>query len=589
MAFACTFLPPSCCLFTPNSPAKLAETEVLVNDVPIVGLLDGGSSVTYARLSTIRDLGLEEALKSPSIPGATAVNYSPVSFIGEVPVTMNMAGLVVEIPVHVSRDEDCQMGLLLGADFELKINQLGYVLGVNRLTRRVWLRAAEDVEKLPGPEVAMVNALSHLDDSLFERPDGRCIVRVEETVELPARSDTFIWGIIEGEFEQNVPVLMKDEAGGLNDGVVIGKTVSCPGQTHRIPLRILNAGVADVVLYKNKRLGKAEPLSDDYEVSEIVPPAHLNGVVASTSPYVPPELRLEEKLPVYPDASCSLLDGLKLDDAAISAEGKETLRALVLEFADAFVGPDGVIGHYRGPYKHHIHLIDESKVVRMRPYPVPHALRPEVMRQIEDMLRQGIIRESNSPFCSPIILVKKADKRSYRFVVDYRALNANTKRETYILPLISDILDEIGTKTLFSTFDLAAGFHQVEVAEESRHRTAFGCFMGAYEFVRMPFGVAGGPKTLQDLMNTFRRQLSSKCLVYLDDVIIGSEGEREHLADLREFFALMKANGMKLKLEKCAFAKKEVRYLGYLISEQGIRIDPNDPIRQWSPIHSGAF
>ncbi len=125
-------------------------------------------------------------------------------------------------------------------------------------------------------------------------------------------------------------------------------------------------------------------------------------------------------------------------------------------------------------------------------YRTPLLKRRIIDECIDDMLNQGIIRPSISPWSSPITLVKKPDD-STRFCVDYRKLNAVTVSDSYPLALISDILDQIGNSTIFTTLDLKAGYWQIEMDEESIPKTAFRCHRGLYEFLRLPFGLKNGP------------------------------------------------------------------------------------------------
>lgn len=198
-------------------------------------------------------------------------------------------------------------------------------------------------------------------------------------------------------------------------------------------------------------------------------------------------------------------------------------------------------------------------------------LRGEVERQINDMLRQRIIQPSTSPFCSPIVMVKKADGKSWRFAVDYRRLNAITVKQTYYLPLIQDILDSVGGRRYYSNFDFQSGFHQIPVYPEHVERTAFATFLGLFEFLRMPFGLCSAPATFQRVMESMRKELTDAFFIYLDDVVLASDTEDQHLSDIDQFLQVIIKYAMRLRLDKCSFGKSEIKYLGFLISEKGIR------------------
>ena len=180
------------------------------------------------------------------------------------------------------------------------------------------------------------------------------------------------------------------------------------------------------------------------------------------SEYIPEEVNLYEELSKFGNTKDNVAESLSLEDSCLSDQAKFELKLLITKYSKAFVESDGIIGHFKGPIRHQIDLVDENAVVRSRPYRVPAALQDEVKKQIENMLAQNIIKRSNSPFASPILLVKKEDKKSYRFCVDYRKLNSITKKQTYYLPLIQEIIDRVSSKQIFSCFDFQSGFHQIE-------------------------------------------------------------------------------------------------------------------------------
>nr|CAD2208261.1 unnamed protein product [Meloidogyne enterolobii] len=236
---------------------------------------------------------------------------------------------------------------------------------------------------------------------------------------------------------------------------------------------------------------------------------------------------------------------------------------------------DGKIGTFRGKTVHKIDLTDGARPLQNRPYRYPLHLQEEIEKQIKNLLKQNIIRPSSSAWSSPIVLARKSDG-SYRFCVDYRRLNSITKKQTYFLPRIQDLLDSAMGKQIFSVFDMSAGFHQIKLAKGHEERSAFICHCGLFEYLRVPFGLSGAPTTFQKAMEEVRQSCSRSFLVYLDDCILGSEDERSHLIDLKAFLQTISEAGLKLKPEKCKVGQAEIRYLGHLISANGIRIDPKD-------------
>ena len=222
--------------------------------------------------------------------------------------------------------------------------------------------------------------------------------------------------------------------------------------------------------------------------------------------------------------------------------------------------------------KHHIETTGPP--VYQNRYRTAVQLRPVVKQQIEEMLANDIIRPSSSPYGSPILLVKKKDS-DYRFCVDYRKLNDSTVKDRYPLPRIDETIDALHGAKYFSTLDLASGYWQIELDEESKQKTAFTTEFGHFEFNRMPFGLQGAPSSFQRLMNhIFREELNVFALVYLDDIIVFSRTLEEHFRNLETVFRRLREAGLKLKLKKCSFVKNSVPYLGHIVSADGLATDP---------------
>lgn len=191
------------------------------------------------------------------------------------------------------------------------------------------------------------------------------------------------------------------------------------------------------------------------------------------------------------------------------------------------------------------------------------------------MLNRGIIQPSTSPWASPIILVKKKDGTD-RFVVDFRRLNAVTRKDSFPLPCIDDALDALNGTKYFSSMDLMSGYWQVEMEPESRERTAFITFGGLYEFLVLPFGLTGAPGTFARLMESVLGSLTYKIsLIYLDDILVYSKTFEDHLFHLRQVFDRLRLANLKLKPSKCKFACPQVTYLGHVVSPEGIAPDAN--------------
>ena len=202
---------------------------------------------------------------------------------------------------------------------------------------------------------------------------------------------------------------------------------------------------------------------------------------------------------------------------------------------------------------------------------LPAALKETVTEEINKMLEKQVIRPSCSPWSSPVVMVRKPNGL-WRFCIDFRRVNDVTHKDAYPLPRIDTTLESLGGSTLFSTLDLASGYWQVELDENSKEKTAFSTQKGHYEFNVMPFGLTNAPATFQRLMECTLAGLNNmECLIYLDDIIVFSANFTQHLEQLEHIFDRLRTTGLTLNPAKCKFAQTEVKYLGFMVTPKGIK------------------
>lgn len=249
------------------------------------------------------------------------------------------------------------------------------------------------------------------------------------------------------------------------------------------------------------------------------------------------------------------------------------LLNLLHSYQDLFTQPT-TLPPFRTGFDHKIPLLQGSNPICQRPYRYSMIQKNAIDKIIEEMLQQGIIQYSNSPYASPVVLVKKKDG-SWRLCVDYRSLNNQTIKDKYPIPLLEDLLDELGGSKYFSKLDLCSGFHQLRMDPPDIYKTAFKTHSGHYEYLVMPFGLSNAPCTFQSLMNHIFRSIARKfLLVFFDDILIYSSTWESHVEHLQVVFSILRHEHLFLKQSKCTFGATLIEYLGHLISADGVRTDP---------------
>ena len=302
----------------------------------------------------------------------------------------------------------------------------------------------------------------------------------------------------------------------------------------------------------------------------------------------PVQVDMDYKVSESNDSTESLFDKISLETVGLSNTEVEKIKSLLLQHEDIFSTGDTDIGHCSF-VKHHINLTDETPF-KQRHRRIPPAMIDEIRAHLEQLYASGIIRPSHSPWASNVVLVRKQDGK-LRMCIDYRQLNKRTVKDSYALPRIEEILDTLSGSKYFTVLDMKSGYHQVEVLEQHKCRTAFTVGpLGFWEFNRLPFGLNNAPATYQRLMEQCLGDLNMKiCAIYLDDLIIFSDSLEEHLRRLDMVLNRLKDCNLKLNPKKCKFLQRKVKYVGHIVSENGVEADPDkiDKVINW-PVPQNA-
>ena len=318
-----------------------------------------------------------------------------------------------------------------------------------------------------------------------------------------------------------------------------------------VPLRVANLSNQQITLRTNSILLEFNLLKDELFIEDL-PQARVCAVSSS------------------PDARINLKETI-LPENVHFPEALPELIELLTNYREILPDPDAPLTR-TNIGKHSISLKPDTKPVYVHAYRLPHSRRELVEEMITDMSDKKVIRPSHSPWNAPMILVPKKNG-SLRPVIDYRKLNDCTIDDRYPIPVLSDLLREIGPgNTVFTTIDLTSGFWQVELEEASKPLTAFSTPGGHWEFNSMPFGLKGAPLTFSRIMaNVFHGLLGKSLLLYLDDMIIVSKTMKEHMEKLEVVFSKLKGANLLINPEKCNFLKKELDFLGHTVSVEGCK------------------
>ena len=263
-----------------------------------------------------------------------------------------------------------------------------------------------------------------------------------------------------------------------------------------------------------------------------------------------------------------------VDLSHLPEDKKKIVEKVLMEEADVFCRDKEDQGDVTDMLMD-IQLVDNVPVV-VPHRQIPRPLYDEVKNFVNDLIVHNWVRESKSPYSSPIVCVRKKDQ-SLRLCIDYRALNKKIIPDKMPIPRIAEILDGLGGQEWFSTLDMAKAYHQGYVREECRKFTAFSTPWGLYEWIRIPMGISNAPPVFQRYVNMVLRGLLDRiCMAYLDDILIYGRTFEDHVRNFKTVLQRLKAKGIKLRADKCFIFHQEVRYLGRLLSKNGHRPDPAD-------------
>ena len=355
---------------------------------------------------------------------------------------------------------------------------------------------------------------------------------------------------------------------GCGEKLQVASSLNKPDSKGRVVIRCLNPSLSSMTLPAGSLLGTYQRVEEGMICGDESP--HAAGAAPSPSDqYHPIPSHLKELF----DQACSTCH---------ASEQRQAIQALLSRHGGCFSKNDDDMGHTE--------LVTHSIPTKPGTRPIRQPVRrlgPEKEREVEkqtrELLEKGLIEPARSGWSSPVVLVKRKDGR-WRFCIDYRRLNAVTEPDVFPLPRIDESLEALAGSQYFSTLDLLSGYWQVPLDEDAKEKSSFITRGGLWQWKVLPFGLTSAPATFQRLMENVLHGLHWKTLLlYLDDIIVISPDFETHLERLEEVFTRLQKAGLKLKPSKCHLFQEEVKYLGHIVSRNGISTDPEkvEAVAEW--------
>ena len=541
-----------------TTDSDLPHIPVVIGDQEYRALIDTGSSANIVSRKIVKSM--THLTINPTKTSLCGINKTPIEVVGEAEVIMKMGDRECMVPSIIA---DIMSDVVLGNPF---LRTYGTLVDLPKGQ----LVFPSDLPDVPEMVTVSSTSMSRSDQvQIFERDPT--VVSQQSHVIKPYH---YKW----------IVGVMKDGNSIPADGLIVMKLTTQPSEVPSQRVKPDKSGTGCLLLLVNY-------LDDNLELEqgEVVGEVHTH-----MSNQIPLDFDREGK-------DCAMVHGcgeLNLSDSDIDKRWQKLLKTLgysnwnlseaekgrvvdalrPFQFSFALEGePLGVlIG-----YEHQIEVEPGVKPVSQKPRPLPANKLEEVDRQVNDLLERGLIKPSRSNWASPVVLVEKANHgdpeiedgkalKSYRMAIDYRKLNQVSLKDSYPLPNINFLLSNIPHSKYFSSMDLASGYHQLKIRHSDTYLTAFCTPTGLWEFVVMPFGLSGAPPSFVRAMNLVLKLDRNKVLVYLDDVMVLGVTFEQHLESLVEVLASFQRANLKLKAKKTNLFATSIRFLGHLVSEQGI-------------------
>ena len=499
-------------------PAIAYYVSVNLGEVELDALVDTGATVSIISGSIVdKNPALEKYMVESTLTSVRGVSGVELAVRCDLLLKLNVGSLSTE-PHRIHIVDNSAHNFILGMEFFDR-----YKLCIDAERRKLRYRSERGYESLieikpvfPNPRTfSVINEEVTVIPPRSQQIVAVCIPQLEDSTE----------GCIEPRPKDNKPLLIARSLNLVQDGVTYVKCINPTNET--------------IKLEENEKIATFTPV---YLVENIVS-------VAAKSPPVDKAFDLE---------------GTDLGE-----KEKERVKKLINKY-EHVVSVDGLDLGCTQTIKHRIDVQGANPV--KQPYRrFPNNLKIEISGAIKQMLSQNIIETSNSSWSSPLVPVRKKNGK-LRLCVDYRAVNALTKKDSFPLPNMNDAVSQFRDSRYFSSLDLVSGYHQIEMDPDSREITAFSDGENLYQYTRMPFGVTNGPASFSRLVSVLLSGIPlNQAQAYLDDILVAGKTFEDHLQNLETIFSRLADHGLKLNASKCELFRSEVKYLGHLVGRDGVQ------------------
>jgi RNase H-like domain found in reverse transcriptase/Reverse transcriptase (RNA-dependent DNA polymerase)/Integrase zinc binding domain/Integrase core domain/Retrotransposon gag protein len=541
------------------------EIDIYVYGMPITSLVDTGADWCCMGKDTYDKLPRkvhEKFIKKES--STLAANGSDMGVLGTItiPVRMKTNNGVREMDMTIRVVKKLTTSCVIGKDF-LKLY----------CSRLDWTPGQEHLGLKNGDRVTMSQVTSKgLSNKKKINKPRVMLIRLEKDITIKADTAVAFPGSYSYLLGEDKDLYMAEgNEKLLNDGVLMASTLH-KGKTEKTGTEIcMESNKINMVL----QVVNTSKNDVTYHRGQVI------GTLQSVDMIEKEEQEIQESMDVKQEVYSELCEKIESDaehSALKSQDDKNMILDILSRYTHLF--DNRKIGEARQAGTTVMHTINTGNEPprRAHPYRQSPAIEEAINKEIQRLLDENVIEHSNSPWASPIVMVRKPRDTKWRMCIDYRALNKITVPDVYPLPAIDQLLYNMRDAKLFTTMDLQSAYNQIVVAPEDQAKTAFIHRTGLYQYRRMPFGLRNAPATFQRFMNmmisTSDENMYLYVMVYLDDVIIFSATVDEHGIHLVKVLAIISRHGLKLKMSKCEFAKTRVRYLGHILDGNGIRVDP---------------